>query len=134
MLVQDMLTGRLHEVRPDPGVAAPRIGEMPDPQTYGLGEVYDGLGNSLGMFFLPKLIGGAVNAITGGGGGGGLLSRLLPGGGGGGATSAPGPIRLTCPPCPPCPSPNSMMRPPMTPPGYPYPFPYPPPARRRRRR
>src|SRR5438552_6598979 len=126
MLVQDMLTGQLHEV-PE-GVGGPRMGNLPDPQTYGLGEVYDGLGNSLGMFFLPKLL----SAITGGGGGGGLLSKLLPGGGGGG--SAPAPMRVSCPPCPPCPSFNaSTMRPPMGPPGYPYPFPYPPSRRRRRR-
>jgi hypothetical protein len=132
MLARDMLTGQLHEV-PDYG-AVPRMSSWPDPQTYGLGEVYDGLGNSLGMFFLPKL----VNAITGGGGGGGaagLLSRLLPGGGGGGAVAPPA-TRVTCPACPPCPSCNTnTMRPPMGPPGYPFPFPYAPgPARRRRRR
>jgi hypothetical protein len=127
MLARDMLTGQLHEV-PEYG-PAPRIGGWPDPNTYGVGEVYDGLGHSLGMFFLPKL----VKAITGGGGPGGLLTRLLPGGGGG-ATAAPV-TRVSCPPCPPCPSCNAnMMRPPMGPPGYPYPFPYPAAPRRRRRR
>jgi hypothetical protein len=119
MLAQNMLTGQLHEI-PEYG-AAPTVGAWPDPQTYGLGEVYDGLGNSLGLFFLPKLIKGAVNAITGGGGGGGGLAPVT---------------RVNCPPCPACPAcgtampPGGMMRPGM--PGFP--FPYPPTRRRRRRR
>jgi hypothetical protein len=125
MLARDMLTGQLHEV-PDGGYAAAPAGAYPDPQTYGLGEAYDGYGNSLGLFFLPKLIKSAVGAITGGGGPG-ILSNLLPGGGG--AAAAP-----ACPPCPACPACGTQLAPAMPRPGFPYPYPYPPPARRRRRR
>jgi hypothetical protein len=111
MLVQDMLTGSLHEV-PDGGVG---YAEAPDPRLYGLGEVHDGFGNSLGMFLLPKLI----SRLVGGAG----SSRP--------AVSAPSPA---CPPCPACPSCGMQLRPP-----FPLPFPYPPPppgypSRRRRRR
>ena len=59
MLVQDMLTGQLHDI-PEYGMA-PR---WPDPQVYGLGEVHDERGNSLGVFFLPKLVKGAVSAVN----------------------------------------------------------------------
>ena len=129
MRVQDMLSGQFHEM-PDYGVAEPYRSGWPDPQMYGLGEVHDGLGNSLGLWFLPKLIGGAVSKIFGGGGGGGEASAPPP------MTSAPAPLRVTCPPCPPCPACGTpfpgagMMRP-----GFPpFPYPYPPPSPRRRRR
>jgi hypothetical protein len=131
MLARDMLTGQLHEV-PEYGYAAPPYGGYPDPQTYGLGEAYDGFGNPLGLMFLPKLIKSAVGAITGGPAS--IIRSILPGGGGGGGGSAPAPA---CPPCPPCPAcgtpfPQGMMRPAFP---YPYPpYPPPPPARRRRRR
>jgi hypothetical protein len=65
MLVQDMLTGQLHEV-PEYGMTPPPPPRRwPDPQLYGLGEVHDERGNSLGVFFLPKLIRGAASAVTG---------------------------------------------------------------------
>jgi hypothetical protein len=119
MFVQDRLTGQLHEV-PDVGYyAEPEFAAWPDPQLYGLGEVHDGFGNSLGLWFLPKLIGGAVSKIFGGGG--------AP------APSAPAPVvTQSCPACPPCP----RCGPTMPTPPFPYPpFPYPyPQARRRRRR
>jgi hypothetical protein len=127
MLVQDMLTGQLHEI-PD-GISAPRIGGLPDPQVYGLGEVYDGYGNSLGLFFLPKLIKKAVGAV-------GSVVRGITGGGGSRSALAPAPSQACppCPPCPPCPQ-YPAFRTPLPagmPPGYP--FPYPPRPRRRRRR
>jgi len=117
MLVQDMLTGQLHEV-PDYGVAEPEMSGWPDPQMYGLGEVHDGLGNSLGLWFLPKLIGGAVSKIFGGGGG---------------DAPAPAPAAApACPPCPACPTCGMALPPiPYPPPGYPPPGYLP---RRRRRR
>ncbi len=127
MLARDMLTGQLHEV-PEYGYAA-----YPDPRTYGLGEAYDGFGNPLGLMFLPKLIKGAVGAITGGPAS--IIRSILPGGGGGGAPAPATVVGPACPPCPPCPAcgtqfPAAMMRP-----GFPYPMPYPPaPGRRRRRR
>jgi hypothetical protein len=112
MLAQDMLTGRLHEV-PDQMASTD---EWPNPQLYGLGEVHDGYGNSLGLFFLPKLIQKAVGAITGGG-----------------QRAAASPAPSGCPPCPVCQTPQPYPMPPApTPPafapGYPYPM------RRRRRR
>ena len=115
MLAQDMLTGRIHEV-PD-HIGGPVDG-WPDPQLYGLGEVHDGYGNSLGLFFLPKLIKGAIGAVK----------RVV----GGGGAPAPSAAAATCPPCPPC-SPQRQMMPfgPSTmPPGYPFPG---RPRRRRRR-
>jgi hypothetical protein len=116
MLVQDMLTGQLHEV-PDRGIAYGGRSAPPDPRLYGLGEVHDGFGNSLGLWFLPKLIGGAISRLTGGG------SQPSP-------PPAPAPAPA-CPPCPACPTCGATAMPP------PYPYPYPPPAyapRRRRRR
>ena len=128
MLVQDMLTGRLHEV-PDYRMAAPPSRGWPDPQMYGLGEVHDAYGNSLGMFFLPKLIKGAVSAVSN------LVRGAVPG-------AVPPPLPMpsmpppamaapapSCPPCPPygLPPPGAAM----APPGYPAPFPR---FRRRRRR
>jgi hypothetical protein len=114
-----MLTGYLHEV-PEVGYAEqPELGAWPDPQLYGLGEVHDAYGNSLGMLFLPKLIGGAIGKIFGGG------SPPLP-------PLPPLPaVTQSCPPCPPCPACGSTM------PTPPFPYPYPPPGyapRRRRRR
>jgi len=120
MLVQDMLSGQLHEV-PDHVAGAPTHG-WPDPQLYGLGEVHDAFGNSLGLFFLPKLIQKAV----------GVVRKILPGGSpapappAAAASAAPG-----CPPCPVCRMPYpipSMPMPPGFAPGYPFP------RRRRRRR
>lgn len=114
MLVQDRLSGYIHEV---PDYGEPDLSGWPDPQAYGLGEVYDGLGNSLGLWFLPKLIKGAANVVKG----------LLPG------ASAPRPAQMAptrpagCPPCPP----YGMQRPGLQPPGAPYPFAM---MRRRRRR
>lgn len=117
MLVQDMLSGYIHEV---PDYGEPEMSGWPDPQTYGLGEVYDGLGNSLGLWFLPKLIKGAASAVRG----------LLPGGGVRPSLPQPVPMAPTMPAaCPPCPA-YGMPRPPF-PPGTPYPFPQ---SRRRRRR
>jgi hypothetical protein len=89
MLVRDMLTGQLHEVpeygRPD--VAEPEMSGWPDPQTYGLGELHDGYGNSLGLWFLIQGAAGLVKNIIGGG-------RPAP-------EAVPAP---TCPPCPACPT------------------------------
>ena len=113
MLAQNMLTGQFHQV-PDYRAAPPHMGGWPDPQVYGLGEVHDGLGNSLGLWFLPKLIKGAVSAV----------SNLVTGGGG----SSASPVPPNCPPCPVCPTPAGP--PGMMPPGIPYRF---PPRRRRRR-
>src|SRR5262245_23523326 len=93
MLAQDMLTGRFHEV-PDQMAAADG---WPDPQLYGLGEVHDGYGNSLGLFFLPKLIQKAVGAITGGG------------------QPAPSSAPPGCPPCPVCRTPYPGPPAPMPP-------------------
>src|SRR5262245_38484768 len=88
MLVQDMLTGYLHEI--------------PEQQLYELNEVmYDGLGNPVGLF--P----GLIRAV------GGLVSSIL----GPGAPTPPRPTpplpvigpgglspqSTVCPPCPPCP-------------------------------
>ena len=124
MLVQDMLTGQLHEV-PEYGMATPQMDGWPDPQAYGLGEVHDGFGNSLGLFFLPKLIKGAVSAVSN------LVQRA---GEGGSALLPPPPAAAapSCPPCPPCrtcgtPVPAAAM----APSGHPFPY---PPFRRRRRR
>lgn len=117
MLVQDRLSGYIHEV---PDYGEPDMSGWPDPQTYGLGEVYDGLGNSLGLWFLPKLIKGAVGAVKG-----------LVTGGARPALPAPAPMAPAMPAaCPPCP-PYAMSRPGFPPPGAPYPFPM---TRRRRRR
>jgi len=121
MLVQDMLTGQLHEV-PDQVGGTPADG-WPDPQVYGLGEVHDGFGNSLGLFFLPKLIQKAVGAVR----------SILPGGR---PAPAPPAVAPACPPCPPCPvcrtaAPYPMQPTPFPPgfaPGYPFR------SRRRRRR
>jgi hypothetical protein len=112
MLVQDMLTGRLHEVP-----AAAPAPAWPDPQVYGLGEVFDDRGQSLGLFLLPKLI----RSIVG--------SRRPP-------PAPASPVVRTV--CPPCPTPMAPWYPPGLRPGFP---PYPPGypglpfgSRRRRRR
>src|SRR5215470_14555694 len=95
MLVQDTLTGALHEV--------PEYGEAPDFGYYGeaidpLGEVYDGFGNPVGFlpFLAPlanmiaplaaKVLPSVAQAIPGVGN---LLGKILPGAGGG-APSLPG--------------------------------------------
>lgn len=123
MLVQDRLSGYIHEV-PDYGYGEPEMSGWPDPQAYGLGEVYDGLGNSMGLWFLPKLIKGAVSAVKGLVTGGGGMRPSFP---------MPAPAAPTMPPgCPPCP-PYAMQRPGFPPPGVPYPFPITRPRRRRRR-
>ena len=115
MLVRDMLTGYLHEV--------------PDAQLYGLSGIdgldqvlYDGLGNPLGFFFLPKLISGAAKVIGGLIGGGRPTPIVAPPP----LPPLPLPSYRACPPCPsapmPVPGPYPM---------FPYPMPY---GRRRRRR
>jgi hypothetical protein len=128
MLVQDMLTGRLHEV-PDYRMAAAPPRRWPDPQMYGLGEVHDGYGNSLGLFFLPKLIKSAVGTVSN------LVRGALPG-----AAPPPSPppipmpmpaMAAPAPPCPPCPPYGVPPGAALAPPGFPAPFPR---YRRRRRR
>jgi hypothetical protein len=122
MLVQDRLSGYIHEV-PDYGYAEAEMSSWPNPQTHGLGEVYDGLGNSLGLWFLPKLIKGAVSAVKGlvtGGAAPPVFQQPAP--------MAPMPMPMMrpagCPPCPP-------YGPGFPQPGAPYPLPM---TRRRRRR
>jgi hypothetical protein len=93
MLVRDMLTGQLHEVPEygEPDVAEPDMSGWPDPQVYGLGELHDGGGNSLGLWFLPKLIQGAT----------GLVKNII----GGAMPAAPEAAPASaCPPCPVCPT------------------------------
>ncbi|HEY0763762.1 MAG TPA: hypothetical protein VGD61_15420 [Pyrinomonadaceae bacterium] len=76
MIVQDTLTGTLHEV-PDGQVYESEFGEYP----YQMGEpVYDGLGNPVGFLpFLPKIASLAASFLPKVGG---MLRGLLPGGGG----------------------------------------------------
>ena len=67
MLIQDTLTGQLHEV-PDSA-----FGEAP-PSYYGAGQAqmaYDGLGNPLGLWFLPSAAALAAKALP-------LAAKLLP--------------------------------------------------------
>ena len=63
MLVQDVLTGQLQDI-PEYGMAPAPAPGWPDPQVYGLGEVHGERGNSLGVFFLPKLIRGGASAVS----------------------------------------------------------------------
>jgi hypothetical protein len=117
MLVRDMLTGYLHEV--------------PEAQLYGLPELggvnqvlYDGLGNPLGFFFLPKLVSGAAKLV------GGLIGGRRPAPVVGSRFPLPSYRPYApCPPCPPCPT--LPVSPPGPYPMAPYPMPY---GRRRRRR
>ena len=117
MLVQDGLTGYLHEV--------------PDTQLYGYEEVYDHLGNPIGMFpalaaLAGKILPSVASAIMPGAGN--LISRILPGitGGAGGPAGgirsalpaiagALAPPGLPAPPlpAPPLPMPMPMAMPPM---------------------
>ena len=108
MIVQDTLTGTLHEV-PDGQVYESEFGEYP----YQMGEpVYDGLGNPVGFLpFLPKIASLAASFLPKVGG---MIRGLLPGGGGApGQAMMPGGMM-----------PGAMMPRPMPPgwtnqPGYP---------------
>jgi hypothetical protein len=94
MLVQDMLTGQFHDVPEygEPNVGEPDVSGWPNPQMYGLGELHDGYGNSLGLWFLPKLIQGAA----------GLVKNIIGGGEQAPPAAVPAPMCAPCPACPTC--------------------------------